>query len=38
MLNHFKEDLNLDEVYISSGDGYADALSGSVLASKINPQ
>ncbi|WP_409069253.1 cell wall-binding repeat-containing protein [Clostridium caseinilyticum] len=34
ILNHFKEDLNLDEVYISSGNGYADALSGSVLAGK----
>ncbi|OPD34684.1 cell surface protein [Clostridium botulinum] len=34
ILNHFKGDINLDEVYISSGDGYADALSGSVLASK----
>lgn len=34
ILNHFKEDLNLDEVYMASGNGYADALSGSVLAGK----
>ncbi|WP_434297424.1 cell wall-binding repeat-containing protein [Clostridium sporogenes] len=34
ILNHFKQDLNLNEVYITSGNGYADALSGSALASK----
>nr|WP_307897398.1 cell wall-binding repeat-containing protein [Clostridium botulinum] len=34
ILDHFREEINLDEVYITSGDGYADALSGSVLASK----
>lgn len=34
ILNHFKQDLNLKDVYIASGNGYADALSGSALASK----
>ncbi len=34
ILNHFKKDLNLNDVYIASGNGYADALSGSALASK----
>ena len=34
ILDHFRDEINLDEVYITSGDGYADALSGSVLASK----
>ncbi len=34
ILNYFKQDINLDEVYIASGSGYADALSGSALASK----
>ncbi|EJO5346284.1 cell wall-binding repeat-containing protein [Clostridium botulinum] len=36
ILNYFKEDINLDDIYIASGIGYADALSGSALASKNN--